>query len=336
MAAPSLAGRFMAVAKAQALDMLAAGNNDKETLAKRIREDPLHGDVTVAGVNMRLEPLSPSIGTVIHGVDLAALTPELVEFIRSIWLQRKAVFFRGQSHLTRKQHVDLANTFGTVGAHHGERDWVPENDHVTLERSTPNGFPDIISIYSDEKSRHAASHWHSDVMWSTRPPMGSMLLARKVPPVGGDTVFCDMYAMWNALRPETRQKLEGLRAFNQGGPGHAKDGKIPSAEHPCARTHPETGCTGLFVSPGFTKRIVGVPQEESNKLLHECFALAGMPEFCCRFHWEDGSLAFWDNRACLHYATPDSWPYTRSLERVTVLDKDESKKRPYYAGKAKL
>mmetsp|Transcript_64411 Transcript_64411/g.171835 ORF Transcript_64411/g.171835 Transcript_64411/m.171835 type:complete len:327 (-) Transcript_64411:111-1091(-) len=326
----------MAVAKAQALDLLAGGEVDKQTLAKRIRECPLHGSVTVGGVEMQLEPLSPSIGTVVHGVDLAALTPELRDFLRSLWLQRKVIFFRGQSHLTRQQQVDLANEFGTVGAHHGERDWVPQNEYVTLERSTPEGFPDIIKIYSDEKSRHAAAHWHSDVMWSTRPPMGSMLLARSVPAVGGDTLFCDMYAMWNGLSRESRQRLQGLRALNVGNVGHAKDGKIPSAEHPCARTHPETGCTALYVSPGFTKRIVGVPAQEGDALLRECYALAGMPEFSCRFHWEEGSLAFWDNRACLHYATPDTWPHTRHLERVTVLDRDESKKAPYYAGQAKL
>jgi len=327
-----MAGRFMAVAKAQALDLLSTGEKpDKETLARRIREGPLHGTVTVAGVEIQLQPLSPSIGTVVEGVDLAALTPALRDFLHGLWLQRKVLFFRGQSHLTRQQHVDLAEQFGTVGAHHGERDWVPENEFVTLDRSTPPGFPDIIRIYSDEKSRNAAASWHSDVMWSTRPPMASMLLAREVPPVGGDTCFCDMYAMWEGLRPETREKLEGLRGINIGNPGHARDSKIPSAEHPCARTHPETGCTGLYVAPGFTRRILGVSAEESAALLTECSAQAGMPEYSCRFHWEKGSLAFWDNRACLHYATPDSWPYTRHLERVTVLDRDESKKAPYFA-----
>mmetsp|Transcript_69686 Transcript_69686/g.215449 ORF Transcript_69686/g.215449 Transcript_69686/m.215449 type:complete len:336 (-) Transcript_69686:264-1271(-) len=333
----TLAGRFMAVAKSQALALLATGEKpDKETLARRIRQGPLHGKVTVDGVEMHLEPLSPSIGTVVHGVDLAALTPELRDFLRGLWLQRKALFFRGQSHLTRQQHVELAEQFGTVGAHHGERDWVPENQLISLKTATPAGFPDIIRIYSDEKSLGAAAAWHSDVMWSSRPPMGSMLLARKVPPVGGDTCFCDMYAMWEGLRPQTRRRLEGLRAVNVGSAVHMRDGKVPRAEHPCARTHPETGCTGLYVSPGFTRRIIGVSKEENRALLGECFAQAGMPEYCCRFRWEVGSLAFWDNRACLHYATPDSWPYTRHLERVTVLDRDESKKAPYYAGPAKL
>lgn len=334
MAASSLAGRFMAVAKAQALDLLSETDQpDKGLLAKHIRETPLHGSVTVEGLTLELEPLSPSIGTVVHGIDLAKLTPGLQAFLHALWLQRKVLFFRGQGHLTRQQHVDLANKFGVVGAHHGERDWVPANDFVT-EKATPPGFPDVLFIHSDESSRSAAAAWHSDVMWSSRPPMASVLLARTVPPVGGDTCFCDMYAMWQGLRPETRQRLQGLRALNVGNAGHARGGQIPSAEHPCARTHPETGCTGLYVTPAFTRRILGVPVPDSRALLDECFTQVGLPEYSCRFRWQQGSLAFWDNRACFHYATPDSWPYTRHLERVTVLDRHEDRKVPYFSQRA--
>lgn len=327
--------RFDAVALSQAVGQ--EGNNlqgDRSLLAKHIRGIVAqHGKVVVGGTELVLELVSPSIGTIVHGADLAKpLSPEMLDFLRRLWLQRRVIFFRGQSHLTQQNHVDLANQFGVIGAHHGERDWVPENEMIDLARGTVDKFPDVLKLYANERAMGAAAVWHSDVMWSSRPPMGSMLLARHVPPVGGDTCFCDMYAMWEGLRPETRLRLQGLSAVNVGGPQHKKDNTIPTAVHPCAVTHPETGGTALFVSPGFTKQILGVPEAEGRKLLRECHQQAGRPEYCCRFKWEEGSLAFWDNRACMHYATPDFWPHTRRMERVTVLDKDESKKVPRCAG----
>jgi len=328
-----MTNQFLAVARAQAVDMPTEASSDSKALAKYLRCNGVQPcRVTVGGLELELEPLSPSIGTLVHGVDLAKLDAELVAFLRSVWLQRKVLFFRGQSHLSRQQHLELAEHFGVVGATHGERDWVPDNEQVSTDKSSPKGYPDIIYIYSDEKSRSSAAAWHSDVMWSSRPPMGSMLLARNVPAVGGDTCFCDMYAMWESLPKGTQKQLEGLSALNVGAAGHMRDGKVPSAKHPCARTHPETGRTGLYVSPAFTRKILGVPDKEAQALLTQCYFQAGRPEFCCRFSWQPGSLAFWDNRACMHYATPDYWPHTRHLERVTVLDRDEARKMPYFAG----
>merc|ERR1712032_509317 len=103
----------------------------------------------------------------------------------------------------------------------------------------------------------------------------------------------------------------------------------PFCIHPCARTHPETGGTVLYVSPGFTRKILGVSNEESKSLLRECYQQAGKQEYVCRFRWEEGSLAFWDNRAVFHKAVADFWPFERHMERVTVLDTDESRKAPF-------
>lgn len=328
-------GTFGPVARSQAVEK---PDLDRHALAQHIRGKAREGNITVAGAVLRLEPLSPSIGTIVHGLDLAQpLAPDLLFFLRTLWLDRKVIFARGQAHLTRQQHIDLAKQFGVLGAHHGERDWVPDGSGLGLSLIGCKDFPDMICLDSNEERPNAAEHWHSDVMWSTRPPMGSMLICRKPPPVGGDTCFCDGYAMWAGLRPEVQKRLEGLRGLNMGGPSHQLCGTTPYSVHPCARTHPETGGTVLYVAPGFTRKILDVKEEESKALLRACFAQAGKEEYVCRFRWEAGSLAFWDNRAVFHKAVADFWPFERSMERVTVLDKDESRKVPYFQnGQARL
>tara|TARA_B100000676_G_scaffold167419_2_gene164488 strand:- start:2126 stop:3166 length:1041 start_codon:yes stop_codon:yes gene_type:complete len=285
--------------------------------------------VTVCGIDLKLEPVQPSIGTIVHGIDLAKdlEDPEVVSFLRDLWLERRVIMFRDQGHLTRQEMVNYARKFGEIGAHHGERDHVPD-----LPTSVP-GFPDMLIIASGEKRAGAASGWHSDATWSTRPPMGSVLMCREAPPVGGDTSFCDAYSMWNGLPEETRAKIEHLKAVHVGSPHHAMDGKRPSAVHPVPRTHPETGRTTLFMPRSFVKQFDeghGLDDDEAKSLLTELFDQAGQPEYTCRFRWEAGSLAMWDNRAVQHRATADFWPHRRSMERLTILDYEQDRRAPYY------
>ena len=155
--------------------------------------------------------------------------------------------------------------------------------------------------------------------------MATMLLAREVPPVGGDTMFCDAYAMYEGLPPNVQKQCQGLTALHVGAPHHG----VWTCEHPVLRTHPETGGTTLNVSPGFTRSIIGLSQEESEKLLSKLHRQAGAPEYTCRFRWENGSLAFYDNRSCQHCAVADFWPHSRKLDRITLLDK-EYPREPYY------
>lgn len=325
-------GTFGPVAKSQAVGV---PDLDRSGLAFHIRNNLLHGDVLVSGIALRLEPLAPSIGTIVHGLDLAKpLDPGTLSFLKNLWLSRKVIFFRGQKHLTRQQHVKLAEQFGVVGSHHGERDWIPDfgKDGVLIK-----DCPDMAYLLSTEDAPSAAESWHSDVMWSTRPPMGSLLICRTCPPVGGDTCFCDGYAMWEGLRANTRARLEGLSGLNVGGPGHKFRGTTPYAIHPCVRTHPETGGNVLYVAPGFTRKILGVSEEDSQALLRECAQQAGRQEYVCRFRWEEGSIALWDNRAVFHKAVADFWPHKRYMERLTVLDQVEASKVPYFdSARAKL
>ena len=212
--------------------------------------------VNVCGIDLRLEPVQPSIGTVVHGLDLAKDLgdPEMVAFLRNLWLERKVLVFRGQAHLTRPQMVEYAQRFGEVGAPFGEREHVPNSPHDLNQQVKAPGIPDMLILPSDETVPNAASGWHADATWQQRPPMGSILMCREAPPVGGDTCFCDCYGMWEGLPRETKERVRNLKAVHVGTAGHQMDGRTPVAVHPVARTHPETGGTTLYVQQGFVRR----------------------------------------------------------------------------------
>jgi taurine dioxygenase len=170
------------------------------------------------------------------------------------------------------------------------------------------------------------------VTWRIEPSLGSILRAIEIPPVGGDTLFADMYAAYEGLSDEVKSKVdhavavhdfahfrvamrkrgmtpEQIEAFNQA---------YPMVEHPVIRTHPETGRRAIYVNAAFTQHIVGLEKSESDALLAHLYAQAAIPEYQCRFRWEPGSIAFWDNRASQHYAASDYFPQVRRMERVTI------------------
>ena len=292
--------------------------------------------VTVAGVSLKLEPLQPSIGTVVHGIDLAKdlADPEMVSFLRRLWLERRVIMFRDQNHLTPRQQVEFASRFGEVGVRYGEPGHEPNSPYDRSHPIVIDGVPEMLVLISDEEVPAAASGWHADATWQKRPPMASVLLCREAPPIGGDTCFCDCYSMWQGLSEATRKRVEHLTAIHEGGPNHRMDGKTPVSQHPVARTHPETGKTTLYVQQGFVKRLApehGILKDEERALLAEMKRQEGRLEYTCRFRWEPGSIAMWDNRAVLHSASADFWPHRRRMERLTILDHDTSRRTPYYA-----
>ena len=332
------------LSRATPMGMVAAARHplsDRKTMANGIRAldadfvldslaPAVYKPLQVGGVELKLEPLSPALGTVVHGIDLDRDLDqaEMVQFLRELWLERRVIMFRDQQHLTRDGLVRFAECFGELGAHHGERDHIPSGPQ------TPEGYPDVLPIQSGEKYPGVASEWHSDATWSTRPPMGSVLICREAPPVGGDTNFCDGYGLWEGVHRETKERIKGLQAIHVGQPHHAMDGRLPMAIHPVARTHPETGRTVLFVNRVFTRRFAeknGMDEAETQSLLQELFANIGRPEITCRFRWGPGSVAMWDNRAVQHCATADFWPHRRLMERVTILDSDVERRTPYLA-----
>jgi taurine dioxygenase len=292
--------------------------------------------VNVCGIELKLEPVQPAIGTVIHGIDLARDldNDEMVSFLRELWLKRKVLLFRDQGHLSRRQMVGFAQHFGEIGAPFGEREHVPNSPHDLNQQIKVPEIPEMLVLPSDETVPNAASGWHCDATWQARPPMGSVLMCREAPPVGGDTCFSDCYGMWQGLPREIKQRVEHLTAVHMGGVGHQMDGVTPVAVHPVARTHPETGRTTLYVQQGFVRRFAevhDVPEDEERDLLRIMKLQEGRPEYTCRIRWEAGSIAMWDNRAVLHSASGDFWPHRRLMERLTLLDADKSRRTPYYS-----
>jgi taurine dioxygenase len=194
-------------------------------------------------------------------------------------------------------------------------------------------YPDVIEVSKLENVRaNFGGVWHSDTAYLEYPPMGSMLLAREVPPAGGDTLFANQYLAYETLSLGLRRMLEGVVAVNSSAKADAtrtredrvkKDGREDArkeylAEHPAVRTHPETGRKALYVNVAHTIRFKDMTEEESAPLLSYLFHHQVQPEFTCRFHWQVGSLAFWDNRCAQHNAVNDYQGYRRVMHRITL------------------
>jgi taurine dioxygenase len=268
---------------------------------------------------MEIKPLAGSLGAEILGVDLAAgLDAAATAAIRRAFLDHVVIFFRGQD-LTLDQYFATARRFGTPI----EYPFVKGLD----------GYPEIIAVAKLEHERvNFGGLWHSDTAYLEVPPMGTMLLAREVPPYGGDTIFANMYAAYETLSEGMRRLIDPLTAINSSAKADvsrtredrvrsdptAKSGQDYAAEHPVVRTHPETGRRALYVNPAHTVRFAGMTEAESAPLLEVLYQHQTRPEFTCRFRWEKGSIAFWDNRAAQHNPVNDYHGFRRIMHRITL------------------
>jgi taurine dioxygenase len=268
---------------------------------------------------LEIRPIAGALGAEIHGVDLSrSLSADIVARLRHALLDHLVIFFRGQE-LSPAQFLAFARCFGTP-----------------IEYPFVSGLPDFPDIIEVKKLEHEVVNfggiWHSDTTYLETPPMGSMLLAREVPPVGGDTMFANMYQAYETLSPGMRAMLGGLRAVNcsakadvtrtredrvMSSPG-GETRKSYEATHPVVRTHPETGRKGLYVNVAHTLRFDGMTEAESAPLLDFLFGHQVKPEFTCRFRWEVGSIAFWDNRAAQHNPINDYHGHRRVMHRITL------------------
>jgi len=261
-----------------------------------------------------VDKLTPIIGAEIGGIDLrsAPSNRQLDELNRAL-AENLVIFFRDQS-LSSEQHLAFGRLFGELHFH-------PAAPHIA-------GHPELLKIHADKNSTRAnGEEWHSDVSCEPEPPMGSILHIRECPPKGGDTLFANMYAAYDALSDRMKGYLDGLTAIHDGehvfrgmyaSLGVKDKPAYPRAEHPVVRTHPVTGRRLLFVNRTFTTRLLGVPRDESDAILDYLCQHAANPLFQCRFRWQPNSIAFWDNRCAQHHAMWDYWPHTRSGARVTV------------------
>ena len=261
-----------------------------------------------------LVPQGWTIGAEIRGVDLAGeITPELFAELDRALLEWKVLFFRDQP-LTPEQHRAFARLWGDLEVH----PFLAQGD-----------VPEVVRFAKGEAMAGNENLWHTDVTWREKPALGAVLRAVQVPERGGDTMWADMYAAYECLPDEVKERIDGLTAvhdfafsFGQGMNDEqfaAMRERFPQVEHPVVRTHPVTGRKALFVSEVFTDHIVGLPEAESEALLHLLARQAAVPEYQVRFRWEKDSVAFWDNRATQHYAVNDYHPQVRIMDRVAIL-----------------
>jgi taurine dioxygenase len=274
--------------------------------------------------------LTGSLGAEIHAVDLREpLAPSTVAELRELWLRHKVVFVRDQ-HLEAHHQVAFAHAFGRLtSAHPVLPSAIVEHPEVlVLDSRVARSRPE----YEQTRARSRSHGWHTDVTFVDTPPTGSILAARQVPDAGGDTLWADTQAAYEALDEPLRRLVDGLTAVHDGSRtfgGFLAAGfpvewegdlrpTLEPVEHPVVRTHPETGARSLFVNPQFTSHIVGLSPRESDALLTVLFEHMTVPEFTVRWRWRGGDVAFWDNRTTMHYATQDYGDAHRIMHRVTL------------------
>jgi len=265
----------------------------------------------------RIVPLGPC-GAEILGVDLKSLSADEIENIRQAYARHGVVFFRDQN-LTPEEHIAFAKRWG----------------QIDINKFFPHvpGYREIAHVSKEkEQKTNIGGGWHTDHSYDEIPAMGSILVARTLPPSGGDTLFANMYAAYDALDDATKEEIADLKAVHSNGhvfgskayynneerKEFANDDAVGKAVHPVVITHPLSGKKSLYVNPGFTVAFAGLTVEESKPLLYKLFAHAMKPEFHTRFQWRQGSIAFWDNRATWHFALNDYHGHERFMHRITI------------------
>ncbi len=284
-------------------------------------------------MTVALKLASPGFGLEASDVDISKpLSEDAAAALRQAWLDADGVlFFRG-CELTPEQHIAFSRHFGVLYDQGAKNN--PALAHYYLE-----GHPEIFQV-SNKKidgkpvgREDAGTYWHSDASWQANPSIGSLLYAKEIPAVGGDTLFANMYRAYDTLSDSMKKMLEGLEAvhgllsavlrtsYAKEYAGKLDEATTKMATHPIIKTHPKTGRKVLFVNPGFTSHIVGLPASESDAILQFLFRHSTTPENVYRHVWQKHDLLMWDNRCVLHYAVPNYKAYgDRHMYRTTVKE----------------
>jgi taurine dioxygenase len=268
------------------------------------------------------ERLSGTLGARIRGLDLCFPVPaNVLASLRDALAQHCVLVFPGQSGLSPEQHIAYAASWGPL--HIMPSGHLPGHREL-IEIAARGGVAPGAGGRDHETSQLARTDiWHSDMSFEEKPPLGSLLLARQIPPVGGDTMFASQYAAFETLSPALQHLLSTLRAIHSGEGYYRLMGldpdKAPRTAHPVVRTHPRTGRKGLFVNRVWTRHFEGMTVEESKPLLDFLYDHACQPPFTFRHRWSPGDLVFWDNRFVQHYAIRDYGRCDRVMHRATVI-----------------
>jgi taurine dioxygenase len=273
---------------------------------------------------IQVKPISGGLGAEIEGVDLSALDDTTFAEINQAFLDHQVIFFRDQD-ITPEQQLNLALRFGDI---HYHPYMLGMDDH-----------PEILEIIKEPGETYTfGAAWHTDQMFNPSPAKATMLYAKETPAVGGDTMFSSMYKAYDGLSDAMKAMLKDVKTFNVGDrfknmgggsraeryagnksmAGKVRDpgNQITEAHHPLFRTHPETGRTGLYIG-SHTQGFEGMRAEEADPIIDYLRSHSIRPEYLCRFRWEPGSMAIWDNRCVQHYAVPD-YNERRRMHRITI------------------
>lgn len=278
---------------------------------------------------IRIQASGAACGASIRGIDLSQpLDAASLADIRAAWLAHGVVAFPEQ-----KMSIEDLERFTLAIGPRGEDPFIapiPGHAHVVQIRRE-----------ADEKAPIFAENWHSDWSFLPVPPAGTALLSAIVPPVGGDTLFADQTAAWEAMPAALKARVQGRMGIHSARRGYARDGMYGEKDqakgrsmairfsddalktrlHPIGRAHPETGRTALFVSPGYTIGIEGMDEAESQDTLQALFEHQQRPEFVYRHRWEPDMLLLWDNRCLVHRATGGYEGHRRLLHRITISER---------------
>jgi taurine dioxygenase len=268
---------------------------------------------------IEIRPVSGALGAEISGVDLSRdLDESTVDQLKDAFHENLVLFFRGQD-IAPGRFLEFAGYFGEV---------IPYPMVKGLD-----DYPDIVPVLKlPHETVNFGGIWHTDTAYLEMPPMASLLIARELPPIGGDTLWSNMYLAYETLSDGMKRMLDGMTAVNSSAKGKAAvtredrrktaakndAGETPEAVHPVVRTHPVTGHKALYVNYGHTTRFSGMTEAESAPILDYLFTHQIRPEFTCRFTWRPGDIAFWDNRASQHLPLNDYHGYKRLLHRITL------------------
>ncbi len=265
-----------------------------------------------------IRPVNPCLGAYVSGVDLKRpLDKADRDAIEAALLRHHVLFFRDQD-ISPDEHLAFARQFGKIDVPPFRPKYGENPEMIVLDQQAPKG--------------EGADEWHSDNTFAAEPPMGSILRAVKLPSLGGDTLWANMHAAYEALSAPIRRLVDELEAVHDitkplrraiaAGHSDANLAEVqaqwPPVVHPVARTHPVTGRKALFVNGNSTTQIVGLSERESESLLRLLIDHVRDPVFQVRFQWDLHSVAFWDNRSVQHYAVPD-YTERRIMNRVTLV-----------------
>jgi len=273
----------------------------------------------IAAAAFEVEPIEPTIGAEIHGLDLSRpMDAETFRAFEAALIAHKVIYLRDQS-LTTAQQVAVGRMFGALEVH----PFRPEGE-----------FPEIM-VLDNHKDNPVLSTdvWHSDTTFRECPTKYSILRCLQIPKAGGDTLWADMCAAYDGLSEPMKRYIDPLRAVHDfknfrtlyGSSDEDQtrlrrmEALYPNPTHPMVRTHPVTGRKALFVNAQFTVRILGMERDESEHLLAFLYRQAQVPEYQFRLRWKPDTIAFWDNRSTQHYAANDYYPNRRTMERVAVI-----------------